>query len=233
MPYIGSAVAKTSDLKRITFATTTTGSGPFALGWEPDSEASLRVSINGVVQQGSDITISGSNLTISETLEDGDELEVVGIVHTGGQMVPLDGSVSLPKIARGGTSGQVLSSAGAGADAEWTSSGGAKMVSKTSTYAMSGDDFGGHTILIVKNDTSSAAYTVTLPLLTEWAGKMIIITHDVDSTGSNWLTLKDHATDGGASLMTSRAHSNNNFTVLSTGDTRVRGHTEWDDPSGP
>lgn len=65
-------------------------------------------------------------------------------------MVPLDGSVSLPKIARGGTSGQVLSSAGAGADAEWTSSGGAKMVSKTSTYAMSGDDFGGHTILIVK-----------------------------------------------------------------------------------
>ena len=83
MAYIGSAVSKQSDIKRITFATSTTGSGPFALGWAPDSEASLRVTINGVTQQGSDITISGSNLTIAETLVSGDELEVVGIVHTG------------------------------------------------------------------------------------------------------------------------------------------------------
>jgi hypothetical protein len=104
MAYIGSAVSKTSDIKRITFATSTTGSGPFALGWTPDSKNTLTVTINGVKQQDSSFSVSGANLTITETLISGDELEAVGIVHTGGYPnVPADGSVSLTKLSASGT----------------------------------------------------------------------------------------------------------------------------------
>ena len=99
MAYIGAGVSKTSDIKRVTVATSTTGSGPFALGWTPDSEASTTVSINGVKQHDGSFTLSGANLTITETLVSGDELEVVGIAHVGGTIIPMDGSVSTAKLA--------------------------------------------------------------------------------------------------------------------------------------
>jgi len=100
MPYIGSAVSKSTDIKRITFATTTTGSGPFALGWTPASENTLRVTVNGVVQQDSSMTLSGANLTlVGVTLVSGDELEVQGIVNVGAMDgIPMDGSVTEGKI---------------------------------------------------------------------------------------------------------------------------------------
>ena len=151
MPYIGSAVSKSTDIKRITFATTTTGSGPFALGWTPASENTLRVTINGVVQQDSSISLSGSDLSlVGVSLVSGDELEVQGIVDVGGLSgIPADGTVTEGKIgggavtaakigsgavgasaiaansitvaqmARAGTSGQLLTSAGTGSDATW------------------------------------------------------------------------------------------------------------------
>ena len=99
MAYIGAGVSKTSDIKRVTFATSTTGSGPFALGWTPDSEASTTVSINGVKQHDGSFTLSGANLTITESLVSGDVLEVVGIAHVGGTIIPMDGSVSTAKLA--------------------------------------------------------------------------------------------------------------------------------------
>ena len=221
MAYIGAAVTKESDIKRITFATSTTGSGPFAIGWAPDSEASLRVTINGVVQHGSDITISGSNLTIAETLVSGDELEVVGIVSVGSAMVPQDGSVTTAKIARAGTAGQVLTSAGTGADVVWgVGNAGVKMVSKTSAFVMTAADFDDCGCLIINNDTSGGAYAVTMPAKADWAGKIIICTHGTDTEigGVHALTLVKHASDGGATSMTSRAAGNTHYQILSTGD---------------
>lgn len=177
MAYIGSAVSKPSDIKRITFATSTTGSGPFALGWEPDSEASLRVTINGVTQQGSDITISGSNLTIAETLVSGDELEVVGIVHTGGQNIPMDGSVTVDKMARAGTSGEVLTSAGAGADATWSPIVSTGSISKTDSYTVTAADIVGvgHLSVYVDSSGGTNPLTIHLPTAAVMSGMFITV----------------------------------------------------------
>jgi len=124
MPYIGSAVSKSTDIKRITFATSTTGSGPFALGWTPASENTLRVTINGVVQQDSSITLSGANLTlVGVALVSGDELEVQGIVNVGAMdNIPMDGSVTEGKIGGGAVTAAkigsgAVTSAKIGADA--------------------------------------------------------------------------------------------------------------------
>lgn len=124
MPYLGSAVSKSTDIKRITFATTTTGSGPFALGWTPASENTLRVTVNGVVQQDSSITLSGANLTlVGVTLVSGDELEVQGIVNVGAMdNIPMDGSVTEGKIGGGAVTAAkigsgAVTSAKIGADA--------------------------------------------------------------------------------------------------------------------
>ncbi len=225
MPYIGSAVTKTSDLKRITFATSTTGAGPFDIGWTPDSLASLRATINGVVQH--DITISGSNLTLGSGMElvSGDELEVVGIVHTGGQMIPMDGSVSLPKIARAGTAGQVLMSSGTGADVIWGN--GTKYIEKSATYAMSASDFDEceHLFVGMLLITASAEIDLVLPVSSDWAGKQV--TCMLPETGSSdyFVDFKRHASDGGTSFMQATSdsgsstdpHLNTYCTVFSTG----------------
>ena len=180
MAYIGAAVTKDSDIKRITFATSTTGSGPFAIGWAPDSEASLRVTINGVVQQGSDITISGSNLTISETLISGDELEVVGIVSVGSTMVPQDGSVTIAKMARAGTSGQVLTTAGTGADATWSAPDPVKFLTKTDVdYTVVASDFDDcqHLWLYYVNTIGSTLKAI-LPTPANFTGKIVSVSFE-------------------------------------------------------
>ena len=184
MAYIGSAVSKQSDIKRITFATSTTGSGPFALGWAPDSEASLRVTINGVTQQGSDITISGSNLTIAETLVSGDELEVVGIVHTGDPTVPIDGSVTIAKMARAGTASQVLTSAGTGADATWSAPAPIKFLTKTDvdyTVVASDLDDCQHLWLYYVNTVGSTKKAI-LPTPANFTGKIITVSFEGESS---------------------------------------------------
>ena len=119
MPYIGSAVSKSTDIKRITFATTTTGSGPFALGWTPASENTLRVTINGVVQQDSSISLSGSDLSlVGVSLVSGDELEVQGIVDVGGLSgIPADGTVTEGKIGGGAVTAAKIGSGAVGTSA--------------------------------------------------------------------------------------------------------------------
>ena len=119
MAYIGSAVSKSTDIKRITFATTTTGSGPFALGWTPASENTLRVTINGVVQQDNSISLSGSDLSlVGVSLVSGDELEVQGIVDVGGLSgIPADGTVTEGKIGGGAVTAAKIGSGAVGTSA--------------------------------------------------------------------------------------------------------------------
>ncbi len=119
MAYIGSAVSKSTDIKRITFATTTTGSGPFALGWTPASENTLRVTVNGVVQQDSSISLSGSDLSlVGVSLVSGDELEVQGIVNVGAMdNIPMDGTVTESKIGGNAVTASKIASGAVGTSA--------------------------------------------------------------------------------------------------------------------
>ena len=132
MSYLGKVDMNDANIKHysLTGSTLTT----VDIGWVPPSEQSLRVTINGVVQQGGTFSISGSNLTLGGALIATDDLEVVGIQSVGNIVTPADSSVTLTKMASGtdgnlitydasgnpahvatGTATHVLTSNGAGA----------------------------------------------------------------------------------------------------------------------
>ena len=183
MAYIGAGVSKTSDIKRVTFATSTTGSGPFALGWTPDSEASTTVSINGVKQHDGSFTLSGANLTITETLVSGDELEVVGIAHVGGTIIPMDGSVSTAKLADDSVSTAKLADDSVTA-AKVTLPLGVKILTGiTTTYEITVADMADTTHLVVFFAASSSAYSIKCPTAANMSGKIITVINTVAGTG--------------------------------------------------
>ena len=97
MSYLGKVDMNDADIKHysLTGSTLTT----VDIGWVPPSEQSLRVTINGVVQQGGTFSLSGSNLTLGGALVATDDLEVVGIQSVGNIITPADDSVSTAKLA--------------------------------------------------------------------------------------------------------------------------------------
>ena len=97
MSYLGKVDMNDANIKHysLTGSTLTT----VDIGWVPPSEQSLRVTINGVVQQGGTFSISGSNLTLGGALIATDDLEVVGIQSVGNIVTPADSSVSTAKLA--------------------------------------------------------------------------------------------------------------------------------------
>ena len=105
MSYLGKVDMNDANIKHysLTGSTLTT----VDIGWVPPSEQSLRVTINGVVQQGGTFSISGSNLTLGGALIATDDLEVVGIQSVGNIVTPADSSVTLTKMASG-TDGNLI-----------------------------------------------------------------------------------------------------------------------------
>ena len=97
MSYLGKVDMNDANIKHysLTGSTATT----VDIGWVPPSEQSLRVTINGVVQQGGTFSLSGSNLTLGGALVATDDLEVVGIQSVGNIITPADNSVSTAKLA--------------------------------------------------------------------------------------------------------------------------------------
>ena len=95
MSYIGKVDMNDANIKHysLTGSTLTTVN----IGWVPPSEQSLRVTINGVVQQGDTFSYSGANLTLGGPLVATDTLEVVGIDNVGRILVPADDSVTAEK----------------------------------------------------------------------------------------------------------------------------------------
>ena len=151
MAYLGKVDMNDANIKHysLTGSTATT----VDIGWVPPSEQSLRVTINGVVQQGGTFSLSGSNLTLGGALVATDDLEVVGIQSVGNLITPADNSVSTAKLAddavtlakmadgtqggiihygaagapvelAAGTDGYFLKTQGAGANPVWASAGG-------------------------------------------------------------------------------------------------------------
>ena len=97
MSYIGKVDMNDANIEHysLTGSTLTTVN----IGWTPASEQSLRVTINGVVQQGDTFSYSGANLTLGGPLIVTDTLEVVGIQSVGNIITPADDSVTTAKLA--------------------------------------------------------------------------------------------------------------------------------------
>ena len=95
MSYIGKVDMNDANIKHysLTGSTLTTVN----IVWVPPSEQSLRVTINGVVQQGDTFSYSGANLTLGGPLVATDTLEVVGIQSVGNIITVEDNSITSPK----------------------------------------------------------------------------------------------------------------------------------------
>lgn len=171
MSYLGTVDQKNADIKHysLTGSTLTT----VDIGWVPNSEQSLRVTINGVVQQGDTFSYLGANLTLGGPLVATDTLEVVGIQSVGNIITPADNSVTTAKLAddavtlakmadgtqggvihygaagapvelAAGTDGYFLKTQGAGANPVWASAGGTN-VPRFSVYASAAWDLSDNT----------------------------------------------------------------------------------------
>ena len=64
-------------------------------------------------------------------------------------------------------------------------------VSKTSTFTMVATDMDGCGHLVISNDTTGGAYTITLPSPADWTGKFVTCLHQAG--GSNVLTFERYS----------------------------------------
>ena len=69
-----------------------------------------------------------------------------------------------------------------------------KDVSKTSTFTMVAADMDGCGHLVISNDTTTAAYTVTLPPPADWTGKFVTCLHQAG--GTNILSFYKYGSGG-------------------------------------
>jgi len=98
MSYLGKVDMNDANIQRYTLTSSTASTVLFsALGWTPANIQSLRVTINGVVQQ--NISLTSTALDLGGALVATDELEVIGIESMGNIITPADNSVSTAKLA--------------------------------------------------------------------------------------------------------------------------------------
>jgi hypothetical protein len=102
-------------------------------------------------------------------------------------------------------------------------------VSKTSTFTMTASDLDGTNHLIISNDTTGAAYSVTLPTPADWTGKFVTCLHKTG--GSNWLTFEEY---GGTDIMISGSSLATTFyTVFSDGTSVIKMGYRYTAGGGP
>ena len=115
MAYLGKYETRTADFKVYTSSTAT---ATHTLSWTPTSKQSLRITINGVVQQDDAFSLTGNTVTLDAAILVTDVLEIVGVNELGGQvLVPADGSIQTGKLGdnsvtlakmAGGTDGNLI-----------------------------------------------------------------------------------------------------------------------------
>ena len=97
MAYLGKYETRTADFKVYTSSTAT---ATHTLSWTPTSKQSLRITINGVVQQDDAFSLTGNTVTLDAAILVTDVLEIVGVNELGGQvLVPADGSIQAGKLS--------------------------------------------------------------------------------------------------------------------------------------
>jgi len=112
MSYMGIQELKDADLK----SGSATGDGStttFAIGWTPPSEQSLFVTINGVLQSASALSLSGANCVFTAAPASGDAIEFKGIQSSGTVVTTTgDGTIDAAKLADNAvTSAKILADA--------------------------------------------------------------------------------------------------------------------------
>ena len=96
MAYLGKYETRTANFKVYTSSTAT---ATHTLSWTPTSKQSLRITINGVVQQDDAFELVGTTVTLDDPIVATDVLEIVGVNELGGQvLVPADGSIQTGKL---------------------------------------------------------------------------------------------------------------------------------------
>tara|TARA_R110002050_G_scaffold185841_1_gene319950 strand:+ start:379 stop:1272 length:894 start_codon:yes stop_codon:yes gene_type:complete len=115
MAYLGKYETRVADFKVYTSSTAT---ATHTLSWTPTSKQSLRITINGVVQQDDAFSLTGNTVTLDAAILVTDVLEIVGVNELGGQvLVPADGSIQTGKLGddsvtlakmAGGTDGNLI-----------------------------------------------------------------------------------------------------------------------------
>ena len=115
MAYLGKYETRAADFKVYTSSTAT---ATHTLSWTPTSKQSLRITINGVVQQDDAFSLTGNTVTLDAAILVTDVLEIVGVNELGGQvLVPADGSIQTGKLGdnsvtlakmAGGTDGNLI-----------------------------------------------------------------------------------------------------------------------------
>ncbi len=97
MAYLGKYETRTANFKVYTSSTAT---ATHTLSWTPTSKQSLRITINGVVQQDDAFELVGTTVTLDDPIVATDVLEIVGVNELGGQaLVPADGSIQAGKLS--------------------------------------------------------------------------------------------------------------------------------------
>ena len=105
MPYVGQKPSngRFIELDALTASATATYTLQYnSVNYAPESVHNLIVSINGVVQKPSSMSLSGSSLTVGATLSSSDTIDYVRVLGDVGSVVtPTDGSVTAAKIGTG------------------------------------------------------------------------------------------------------------------------------------
>ncbi len=114
MPYIGKepVIGEFIELDALTASAT----ADYALtrngaAYKPATVNNLLVSINGVIQAGSTMSLSGNTLTVGATLSSSDTIDFVRVLGSVGNVSePTDGSVTSAKLASGAVTSAKLAS---------------------------------------------------------------------------------------------------------------------------
>jgi hypothetical protein len=114
MPYIGQSpsTGQFIELDALTASATDTYTLQLnSANYAPESVNNLIVSINGVVQKPSSMSLNGSSLTVGATLSSSDTIDYVRVLgHVGSVVTPTDGSVTTAKIGAGAVTGAKIAS---------------------------------------------------------------------------------------------------------------------------
>tara|TARA_B100001057_G_scaffold108553_1_gene106370 strand:- start:2099 stop:2944 length:846 start_codon:yes stop_codon:yes gene_type:complete len=102
MPYIGKAPSSGEfiELDALTASATDTYTLQYnGANYKPETVNNLIVSINGVVQKPSSMSLNGSSLTVGATLSSSDTIDYIRVLgHVGSVITPTDGSVTSSKL---------------------------------------------------------------------------------------------------------------------------------------
>jgi len=202
MSYLGKVDMNDANIKHYSLTSSTLTVIP--IGWVPASEQSLRVTINGVVQQGDTFSYSGSNLTLGGPLVVTDTLEVVGIESVGNIITPADNSVTTAKLADDAVTEPKLNTTGVAGAATflsgtmaWTAVAGTSVTTTkaTGTTTLLAADASGY--VVVPCDSSGGNVIIKLPAAAAaWSGSVLhIVASTAPGTGYNVVIQNSAATE--------------------------------------